>query len=493
MEHFDWFKCRTASKLPGTYLSGFWTTLLLQASLSEPAVLHVVLALSSVHRRGIILGGGQPTQISSSSSSSKSRAAPDKLEQFALRHYIKAISHLQAQFSAADKAPRRTLRTLRVALIACVVFTSLDFLRGHFTAAQMHLENGLKLIREAQSPPLSSDCADRGPLVVEPCREAVDEWIVEAFSRLDVQVELFRHMYRPPRCSLARPVDPGPRPPVFASFREAWRVLERLLKEILHLNALARGCTAGYPPSLRHGLALLEPRQRAVQAELAWWLDTYDSSATALRGREASGEEEKAHRLMGVYHAMAGIMADTCLRPGDEEAFDAHTGQFVHLVAQLTDLWLLSSAAVPELARWPAHRLDMARSIVDMGWVAPLYYAAVKCRVHRVRLQAVRLLESTSHREGIWDSIIAAHVARKIIHLEEGDFYAAVDPVDGFPPLLASHPSPQHPSLPPLPESRRIRDVEVVLAGDPRRHRRLALRPRKGPNGRVQCALAALD
>src|SRR4051812_17128273 len=48
-DYFDWFKCRTALKLPGTFrASGFWTTLLFQASFSEPAVLHAVLALSSV-------------------------------------------------------------------------------------------------------------------------------------------------------------------------------------------------------------------------------------------------------------------------------------------------------------------------------------------------------------------------------------------------------------------------------------------------------------
>jgi hypothetical protein len=57
--YFEWFKCRTAIKLPGSFVSGFWTTLLFQASLNEPAVLHAVLALSSVHKSGTINADGQ--------------------------------------------------------------------------------------------------------------------------------------------------------------------------------------------------------------------------------------------------------------------------------------------------------------------------------------------------------------------------------------------------------------------------------------------------
>ncbi len=107
----------------------------------------------------------------------------------------------------------------------------------------------------------------------------------------------------------------------------------------------------------------------------------------------------------------------------------------------------------------------MSRSIADVGWIPPLYYTALKCRVHRVRLQAIRLLESASHREGIWDSKIAAAVARKVMEIEEDGFYRGMDTADDF--SLSSLPGLQDLSLPSLPLSARLCEVKVVLPDGP--------------------------
>jgi hypothetical protein len=58
-QYYEWFKCRTAKKIPGLFVSTFWDTLIFQASLSEPAVLHAVLTLSSLHRKEILNGNSQ--------------------------------------------------------------------------------------------------------------------------------------------------------------------------------------------------------------------------------------------------------------------------------------------------------------------------------------------------------------------------------------------------------------------------------------------------
>lgn len=107
----------------------------------------------------------------------------------------------------------------------------------------------------------------------------------------------------------------------------------------------------------------------------------------------------------------------------------------------------------------------MSRSVVDIGWIPPLYYAALRCRVHRVRLQAIRFLESTSHREGIWDSNIAACVARKVMEIEERDFYKDVDTPDDFP--LSSYPGSGDLSPSTLPGFHRIHEVKAVPSDDP--------------------------
>jgi hypothetical protein len=137
---------------------------------------------------------------------------------------------------------------------------------------------------------------------------------------------------------------------------------------------------------------------------------------------------------------------------------------FVHMIRQQVDLWIIDSSMHSSEAP-QGHIFDISRSTIDLGVIAPLYYVAVKCRVHRIRLQAIRLLETIFSREGIWDGKIAACVSRKVMELEERDYYKNIDTADDFP--LSSYPSARDLSLSPVPESYRIRDLEVVLLGEP--------------------------
>ncbi len=436
--YFEWFQCRTATKLPGTFLSRFWDTLLFQASLDEPAVLHAVLALSSVHKRGVLYANTQ-TKIDN---------VPNEQEQYTLKHYVMAIGYLQPHFLTKDRA------SIRVALITCVTFVSLELLRGHFNIAQTHLQNGLKILGEMQ---MLSDGND-GILRSKSCLGSTDDWILEAFSRLHLQVELFKHVYPHP-CLVIQAAGPETPALVFHSINEAWQQMGRLLNNIFQLTHQCRQLAVCEYESHRDPLLLLED-QRRVRKELARWLEIYEAFEKTMRDHR-SAEEEKAYRLLYTYHTMTSIMADTCLQPSDELAFDLHTNQFVLLIMQLSDLRTIASMTFPGKPLTG----DMSSSIIDIGWIPPLYYAAVKCRVHRIRLQAIRLLESSTHREGFWDSKIAACVARKVMETEERDFYKDIDTADDF--SLPSSPSSQDLSLPTLPESYRIRDVEVVLSGEP--------------------------
>ena len=434
--YFEWFKCRTAIKLPGSFVSRFWDTLLFQASSEEPAVLYAVLALSYVHKRGAFEANGQIEPDNGS----------NEQELITLKHYVKAISHLQPHFSTKDRA------SFRVALITCVTFVCLELLRGHFRTAQTHLHNGLKILGETRMLSKGNDGIFRS----NPYPESTDDWIIEAFSRLHLQVELFKHAYQHP-CLVLQAAGLETQTVVFHSINEAWQQMGRLLNEVFYLTH--RGRQQAACESVRNPLLLLEPQQR-IRTELAQWLEIYEAFEKPRQGLK-SAQEEKGYQLLYTYHTMTRIMLDTCLRPSDESAFDFHANQFVLLIRQLAILGTMASTTSPVQAM-PG---DMSRSVVDMGWIPVLYYTAVKCRIHRIRLQAIRLLESTSHREGIWDAKTAACVTRKVMQTEERDFYKDFNTADNF--SLYSSPRPQDSSLPTLPESYRLRDVEVVLSGDP--------------------------
>lgn len=425
-------------KLPGAFHSDFWSTLLPQASLSEPAVLHAVLALSSTHWDGSLLPGHKAW---------KAGQAPDKLERFALQHYNQAIQHLR---------PPQGETTLRVALITCLIFISIDLLRGNFATAQLHLRSGLKLLGDEY-------CSDSG---TSRRSQSTDHWISEVFSRLRVQVELFNQSYQHSYIMLQAA---GLFPTVsrFASFKEAWVGLQPLMNGIFALSQRARELRAqrGSP---QNNPELLGHQQR-LRAGLSWWSSAYGSSKQALQGQGSmetlmSRDSDVAFHTIRAHHTMATIMADVSLTPGDEMAYDSHNERFLNLIRQLVLVW---PTMLPRGPLWGplGHLADMNRSIVDMGIIPPLYYTALKCRVHRIRLQAIRLLESSFHREGIWDSEVVSRISRRVMEIEEDGFHENIGATDNFE--ITSLPTSEDLSLPALPGSHRIGQLDVVLSGSP--------------------------
>jgi hypothetical protein len=445
-ECFDWFERRASPKLRGSFDSEFWSKLILQASINELAVRHAVLAVSFVHRRGSLnVMDTRPEE-----------ETIGQLEQVPLRYFARSINNLHHHLSANSQA------SLRIVLITCIIFTTLDLLRGHFETGWIHVRNGVYLVRKLRS---FSNRHDRLHSTRVP--ESTDNWIAEAFMRLHGQVEAHNLMNRV-TCEPLLP-DPGPKFSIqnLRSVKEAWNYLDRILEHILQLNNRALECETECqalrppPPSLRTD-------QQQIQTTLTSWSKAYGilRSSPLMQSYKANWEN-KGSRLLLLHHQMLTIMIDVCLSPRNEVIFDAHTDSFLRLINHAVDLWnytLSTNSNRPKIL--PGQFLNMSNSITDKGWITALYYTAVKCRVHRIRLQAVRFLENSRHREGFWDSSIMATVARKVMEIEERDYYQDINPLDNIFSLTSS-PTPWDLSLPTLPESYRLRGVETVLSGCP--------------------------
>ncbi|KAL9106239.1 MAG: hypothetical protein Q9227_008707 [Pyrenula ochraceoflavens] len=441
---FEWFQSQTAKKIPGAFVLTFWDTLLFQASWSEPAVFHAVLTLSSVHKRNIV-------RTNEDVQAGNTR---NEQERSTLQYYLKAISHLKHHFSAPDKA------STRVALIACVIFVCLEFFRGNFETAQAHLQNGLKVLGELRPPPLNGNKS----FIPEVPREPIDDPIFEALLRLRLQTELFKQTYCHTSLIMYTLEHQPLTSPIFHSLNEAWGQLERLLNGILHLAEQARQQADSFG-SYNGCLSQLVDHQRLIQAELSKWLQTYNASKRNLQTKEPP---VVACTLLHVYYTMASIMVAACLEVDDESIFDDNTKLFVSIVNQSAKMWELKLRRTVRDPALPGYCIDISRSIVDIGWIPPLYYTAIKCRVHRVRMQATRLLECGSHREAIWDSKIAMNVSRKIMEIEEGKFYDLFEKRDGF--SIFSPPGPQDFLLPTLPLASRMTEVKVNMPDGPMDH-----------------------
>jgi len=249
--YFDWFKCRSSKKIPGVFASSFWEKLVFQASSNEPAVLHAVLAVSSVHKSESVQGNCL----------GRKGGVPDEEDLFMLRQYSKAISSLQPHFSAKSRA------SISVTLVTCIIFICLEFLRGHYQTAQAHLRNGLNLLRETQRVP------DNRALKQDPSRELIDDCIIDALVRLHIQVELLQGSRHPHLVMESFEYElPAHQ---FQSMDQARRHMHRVLDDIFQLSVLARPQgilnEEWYP-------AELVGEQKRIRAKLASWLAIYKAS-----------------------------------------------------------------------------------------------------------------------------------------------------------------------------------------------------------------------
>lgn len=384
--YLDWFYIKTAPKIPGMFPHKFWSTLLRQASATEPAVLHATLTLSSAHKTSgdeVVADTMKITGIQ---------------KYFLLRSYSKAIRHLQPHLATKDRA------SARVALIACAVFTCLELLRGNFKTAQAHLQSGLRVLQEYGN--------GQNGVVMLGAADTTDQLIIEMFQRLHVQVALFHYTHRSPAVIILQH-QPSLPPPLarFQTLKQAWDDLILILYQIVALRGTAPPHNLSPSSAINHGTCTTEliPLQQHLQATLHDWHTTYLSSKPLLDPQEPT---LVINAIITNFYSLASILCATCL--SSELAYDAHTPAFLAILRGSVHLW----ASRPEGKTCRAG-LNMAHSIVDFGWVAPLYYTAIKCRVRRVRLQAVRLLESTLHREGIWDCRIMSRVMRRVMEIED--------------------------------------------------------------------------
>lgn len=382
--------------LPGPFVLEFWRSLVIPASSSELSVFHALLSLSAVHWRGHWDGYGQIAAI----------GVRDEQERFMLKHYVQAMSELRSQLSSADRT------TIRVVLISCLLLICLEMLRGYFGTAQVHFDRGLPLARNlGRIQEQDGNIGSRAATL-----ESTDQHILQAFARLQLHIELFRSSY-PHDCTLLSHPMPTMRRSVFDSGSEAWDHLEYLLHECI---SLTQESYKGPIPALAHTdvcAALLE-RQSLLQAMLDKWENKLHASKGNLstKGFKGDMDEDFVLHYFLAWHSMVSIMAAVCRNGWDASAYDGLTDNFACILEHCTAMHEARSKT-HRIQALPGYLIDMSRSIVNVGWLPPLYFTALRCSSQEIKLQAIDLIQTVSHREGIWDSKICAKVAQTLLEM----------------------------------------------------------------------------
>jgi hypothetical protein len=223
------------------------------------------------------------------------------------------------------------------------------------------------------------------------------------------------------------------------------QALMRIADVITELRRLGTGPYDGY-----------RQRQQRIQGDLASWFERCE--ATRADPHRVLGIRDKfAYQTLLVHYAMARI-ACACALSLDESLYDEYTEDFISILKQSLDVRAI--VQTPKILKQMLnieHGPNFSNHSSDRGWIAPLYFTALKCRVQRIRLQAIQLISSSSHKEGMWDSQLVARIAGKVVQIEESTVPSRTTE-NSFE--ITSCPNFANLSPPIIPYENRIHDVQ---------------------------------
>lgn len=484
---FDWFMQKNASRLSGLFTSTFWDDLVFQASVQEPAVRHAVIALSSAQKADVL------HRRNSSSCRNESDA-----EKFTLQQYNKAIGYLRDHQRHQNNA--QSTESTRIVLITCMIFVALEFLRGRYRTGFLHLQSGIKLLSENERRRYHRHGEQVSSILLGSKDEAAQIALVNAFTRMSIHCSFYEEQIVQQNVLVSvregNSTDPCALPTSFASVAEARRVLDRIYGRIQYLK---QSCHQDFDCSKE---SQLHATQNQILIDLSKWGAARDAFVRRLTPTiHADIRDRLCFEIMSLYHSMATITASVCLEDDDAERSemiydsDTHTRSFARILAGCGELprqlQLLTAPSLHHDNEKEKHKCEGMGFSMEMGFILPAFYTAVKCRVPRLRRQALYVLRAGLNREAGWDRRVVADMVAEVIRIEEGDFYSSIlssgyrvieEIQDLDPPTQDDLQGPR------IEAWRRLRDVKIVLPED-EKGRSTLLYKRRGDGGRwIECS-----
>lgn len=180
----DYFHVKTAPGLASYFDAEFWTRLVVQMSYVEPTIRHAIVALGSLHEqresgaRGAkkmlpLMGHSLDAEPLGVSMPLAKTRPPDE-NPLAITQYNKAITHLAIRL--------RSEASIEVALLACILFVCVEFLRGDSHPAVNHFKSGMGIAMAT----ITNQAASGNGM-----SQRIKEQILPFFNRIELLSTLF--------------------------------------------------------------------------------------------------------------------------------------------------------------------------------------------------------------------------------------------------------------------------------------------------------------
>ncbi|KAJ4312884.1 hypothetical protein N0V94_007224 [Neodidymelliopsis sp. IMI 364377] len=376
-ECLEWFHHRLVPELSSRLAEGFWPALVMPALLNEPVLAHAVIALSSVHRNAAL--ALDRTHLGS--------------EHVVVEHYNQSLRQLRSAIGFGGNT------TVSLALVSCLLYTLLERLRGRFEQAEMHLQSGLRLLKDVHQ----RLCVNMYGTTLLKRSTSVDPdqvKILQGFASLHLESKLFG-TNSPGIDILVQSSEEDVPSRAFRSLEEARYSLNKLVHAIL---LISRNFLLMAAAEREYRLSRLDIHSQALVL-LHAWLKTY--KATSFRETKTDYNHQLAYRVLLNHYEMALVMWGH-IGCTSESGYASRTANFLAILENTVEtLHLLPSLSA-------AQSTSIGESLAT-----PLFFTALKCRVHTIRLHAVRLLDVISLNQSGWSSTLMVKIATKVMTLEQ--------------------------------------------------------------------------
>ncbi|PWY68511.1 hypothetical protein BO94DRAFT_527638 [Aspergillus sclerotioniger CBS 115572] len=369
----SFFQNRVGPSIVGYFDCVLWQRLVLQISQSEPAAFHAVVAFSAVYAdyetRGL---PRKPDEMDNS------------LQRFALDQCARAYSRLNSRSASQDPGLHD------ITLVCCVLFIMVEWMRGQYSTASIHMKNGLRIIQQDQTLTAASAAFS----------SVLSQCIADSLASLNIQSTYFgiddsiKPQQPPtPRKSTSPPLDDK----TFHTLLDARLTFEPLISEIFHFHLSTSNLS---PSDLTLNYGPLSDTQFALSSRLNRFAIALESFSIVSFNQLTRNAQRTIH-TMHLHHQVLSILVNLTLLTNDEDetVLNFYTPSFERAIS-------LAESIIASFTNRPSVCLDM-------GIILPLSFTATKCREPHVRARALDVLSSWPHREGPWESSVIAEYASR--------------------------------------------------------------------------------
>ncbi|KAE8323554.1 hypothetical protein BDV39DRAFT_217680 [Aspergillus sergii] len=366
--YFSYFQHHVIANFVAFFDWQLWQRLVLQMVDAEPAVYHAINMLAAIHEDS----AGRKMQLTGI-------RLDYPRHRFALEQSTRAFALLRKRGRSHDPQVRE------VTLMCCLLFTLSEFLLGHYHNAFSHLQSGIRILNESQEVESGSKEQD----------------LVEAFRRLDIMGA--HYGIGPFMASNLQFEDEGMSnflPPKFKNLEEALQAVRYLMA--IEVPWVTK-CWSLSGTEILANYDQLCQTQRAILSALEEFAERFEMFCqhkyAALGQKEQRGAD-----LLRLQYLSQALTVKICLTHGPVPEY--LTPEFVTLLAA-HEAFIQKSPERPSI-------------FLDIGIISGLYCVSNRCPDYRLRVRAIKALQSWPHFQGMMNSNLVSAIAIVRMQSESG-------------------------------------------------------------------------